>query len=823
MPLNPNKCDNVVNACFPCHTICHRKRSVFKTGAFLNKYIKTEDEYLSEKLEGRKNYQICYNLCGLFDRRIQKELKKKERPKETAVLEVNPSIHLGLGNEVNRSSRRTKRAMLRDGIFDEEKVKRLTTVTIKCDGTIYDESINLRYKRRGKKEKYVDELENLSRQYKFPFRRLKWRQRIERIDDVAKRIIAMCVDSAELSVGGLEYLNGNLDLSHDILNIVHGIKERLELKLKVDLDGIEFPDPCDYVADEVVEEDGRDENESKLRNRNNNKVGSTIMIESSGRGYERIRAALKVEKKIVLPSLYKLNKELPLQVICLDCTIDEKKEEKIIERNEVLLGLTPSIKTEEEVLILLSDNLEEDEDGKRKIVGAKLDGNFDAYINLMLAKQKQDKDKMCNDGDDLILLNLFDGAEAIKMKSKVTSIINFSSSISTTNMIQHRHVQAGSSLNILTWQQMIAKEELSTMLPALQSFLASRKKYVADAYPLQQHPRSKLWCYDLHDVKMLYLLTQHSLWNRKHHPFLLCSCKRNIGVLNNEEHICKFTTDDQYKIAWQRSLKRWEAKRRRLLPNKSYDESHHKDWCDSSNDGVTHFGVHPDSLPISSIRFDMFHLSAAITRRIMNYMRNLMLKQSSQIKKEFTNSVLLQFWPEFHVYCWNNKLNFSKFQGRELSLFISNITRVKQFINDKLVQTHEIEKFSIGISLLTPIFKFMSVTYITDIESYQDSMQSFKTDVRALYACGKHTFLSTGDEPFYFHCLCYYLPQIAEITYTRHKLGLGIFTMQGFERRNKESKAMIRKSCTSNRNSPSLLVNNIKRLQQLFWYNIKAY
>jgi hypothetical protein len=58
------------------------------------------------------------------------------------------------------------------------------------------------------------------------------------------------------------------------------------------------------------------------------------------------------------------------------------------------------------------------------------------------------------------------------MKSKVTSIISFSLSISTPTMIQKKHLQAGSSLNILTWQQMIAKEELATMIPALQSFLA---------------------------------------------------------------------------------------------------------------------------------------------------------------------------------------------------------------------------------------------------------------------------------------------------------------------------------------------------------------
>ena len=36
---------------------------------------------------------------------------------------------------------------------------------------------------------------------------------------------------------------------------------------------------------------------------------------------------------------------------------------------------------------------------------------------------------------------------------------------------------------------------------------------------------------------------------------------------------------------------------------------------------------------------------------------------------------------------------------------------------------------------------------------------------------------------------------IVYVTLNRHKMGLGIFTMQGFERRNKESKNTLRKFC----------------------------
>ena len=100
-----------------------------------------------------------------------------------------------------------------------------------------------------------------------------------------------------------------------------------------------------------------------------------------------------------------LNKQLPLKVECLDYTIDDNKnkQEKSKERNEVLLGLTPMVKNEEEALLLLSENMEQDDNGRRKLVGAKLAGTFDTYVNLMIDKHKQDKDKMYCEGDDLIL------------------------------------------------------------------------------------------------------------------------------------------------------------------------------------------------------------------------------------------------------------------------------------------------------------------------------------------------------------------------------------------------------------------------------------
>ena len=50
--------------------------------------------------------------------------------------------------------------------------------------------------------------------------------------------------------------------------------------------------------------------------------------------------------------------------------------------------------------------------------------------------------------------------------------------------------------------------------------------------------------YELHEGEMLYLLTQHLLFNRLHHPFLLCSCQRGEGV-KDPGHKCRILTQTE--------------------------------------------------------------------------------------------------------------------------------------------------------------------------------------------------------------------------------------------------------------------------------------
>ena len=143
---------------------------------------------------------------------------------------------------------------------------------------------------------------------------------------------------------------------------------------------------------------------------------------------------------------------------------------------------------------------------------------------------------------------------------------------------------------------------------------------------------------------MLYLLTQHAQWNRKHSPFLLCSCTKGEGVRNNENHVCKLITSNDQKSLYNNSEKVWNersyyAKDR----NKKYSKKDHMDWADRKSKGITHFGVSPDLLPRESIRFDTFHLKCAITRRLMDMLRIFLLLQGSVVRDKFMITVLESF------------------------------------------------------------------------------------------------------------------------------------------------------------------------------------
>ena len=78
----------------------------------------------------------------------------------------------------------------------------------------------------------------------------------------------------------------------------------------------------------------------------------------------------------------------------------------------------------------------------------------------------------------------------------------------------------------------------------------------------------------------------------------------------------------------------------------------------------------------------------------------------------------------------------------------------------------------------------------------QRMIDEYEKECSRLYNTGMKTFLTDlvmGDhETFYAHAVKWYFPQILRQTYGKYGLGLGIYTMEGFEAINYMAKRVIR-------------------------------
>ena len=339
----------------------------------------------------------------------------------------------------------------------------------------------------------------------------------------------------------------------------------------------------------------------------------------------------------------------------------------------------------------------------------------------------------------------------------------------------------------------------------------------------QHEGKPKYFMYDMHDGKMLYLLTQHSLFNRKHHPFLLCNCKRGAGVQDGN-HQCKIINDEEQLRLYNRSKRRWDN----MEHIESYNEKKkHMDWVDYYNQGISHLGINPTILPRSSIRFDVFHLRGGVTQRLMSNLRKFLMGSTMEIElAEKFSDVLCGFWSEYNVLLWNLNMNFQRLVGSELLLFIKNTDKITSFLKNEYQALPVLDDLCKGLLLWEQISPFLVITEIKNVEEYKKKLEEFENNLRMFYEVGSRSFLTKNpavvgdDETFYYHVLRFYLPVIAKQTLKDHCLGLGIFTMQGFECRNKESKNTLRRFSNGIGN---IAIPNLKRLWDVFSTGFNSY
>ena len=536
MPVNKCKCSAPVKAYFSTlHASCHKsKLPHLKTGHFLNSFchiIQSDDQPQSQltshsnsQFDSKENYQICDNLMRILNRSSPMIPTATPTPRRS------------------REERAENRDDLRRNICDDDNSA--SDSDLAADVPIKNPSDPFQNlsEPKTKKHKFIHRILVAASKFKKPFKNLLWRKRLERIDNICIDVIASCIDRKRASEEGVDYIVGNTEFAHEVLNIVNVMKERLELKLKVDLKAIEQPDPVP-----LQDEDEYNNNSLYFQNKCSIDFAVLIMGEATGRGFERIRKKymLTHPEKQALPSLYKLNKSLPMDSVPIQVVIDAPESQSSERmKEEILLGIGDHATTQEDAFELFGSTPPfctdiDLEDNQEALVGAKLDGNFGDYLDLMRNKLHSYKNTV-SDTEDLIVISSFDGAIGIDGDKNCSNVVSFSSSLFTPRMINEKKIRAGESFNILTWMQVIGKENYELVSSSLKKskYWEDRKDLMEGRMKLPGLENSKVFCYECHDGKMLYNMTQHSQWNRKNHPFLLCKCRREDG-LSNSSHECE--------------------------------------------------------------------------------------------------------------------------------------------------------------------------------------------------------------------------------------------------------------------------------------------
>ena len=773
----------------------------------------------SKRLNSRKQYMVCNNLKLMIDK--CKELSPSIRRVTSTIPSLLSAVVPPVADPISRQERIEKYNSARDNVMirgeiiedaaqHDEEIEQSDDEVCATDDD--EENEYNCVGRIGQNEKFeMLVLEGCSK-YRKSFGDCKMRTRRERMNEVLRLALSICIDTKGFNINELNlFLHSNKLLCIDVINLLDGVKELLLKKCKVSKGDVESEaTPPRFDDDEGLVQQLNDTNPW-------HELALALLGEgNSTRSYKRIRKHMQTRCNKSLPTYYSITKDCPkiegksIKVNSYNNQCETVPE--TIDDNTTVHDLAPTNidtagENEEEILRAMRQ-----QEYKKELLmyQAKITGNYSDYITILENKHRENG-RTIEEGDEVIVLDSVDGAEHFSNKQVYGSVISYSASLTNPRWLNEKQVTSGASVNILTYQQVQGKEDLQTMRETMGEFLEKKKQLREKSEHSSQHYHY----YEMHDGKMLYNLTGHSLWNRKFHPFLLCTCKRGESF-SNPNHVCKVMTNEDSIENWNNSVKRWnKCVGHRRYPG--YGMKRHRDWADEKNYGITHFGFHPSLFPPDKIRFDCFHLKCAITRRLMAYLREFLLEQSESLFKNFTISILEKFYKAYHVYCWNNKKNFSSFKGNELALFVASIPKIVLFLNNSIELTPQLKDICEGLELYHDIFEFLGITYIEkgEEERYKERIDIFEEQVSKLYEVGGRTFLSKNGKPtgseetFYFHVLRYYVMKIARETLAVHGVGVGLFNMQGFERRNKESKVKVKNSSNGRGN---VLIHNMKKL-----------
>ena len=193
-------------------------------------------------------------------------------------------------------------------------------------------------------------------------------------------------------------------------------------------------------------------------------------------------------------------------------------------------------------------------------------------------------------------------------------------------------------------------------------------------------------------------------------------------------------------------------------------------------------------LPISKIRYDFgLHVPCAIARKILHWFRSYI---DTHDNNEDICMCFEMLWGD--TFCSSQFKNgevCSRIDGSHVNFFIINSNRLAHLINTAHRSKSCVNNFTQLPQLLLYLFKFWTNVTIDSRQSYLKKIDAHELNMDLFCKHGNNTIFTNthiGDgETFYLHCAKHHVSRISRIALNMLGCGVVIWTMQGFEHRNK--------------------------------------
>ena len=568
----------------------------------------------------------------------------------------------------------------------------------------------------------------------------------------------------------------------------------------------------------------------------NRRVCESILVSKIARdSYNEVVKTINKASDMGLKTYHQLRKNLPV-VKCFKCTYDENNPQFLSGYDEVEDDMATNNLLEEE------NQRDNGIDSVQEVVCDGAIVPIQDCVDLILNRIKQivsdvPGGTMEKALDGCFLVLCADGAVHSRLKQGDQNIITYSVTLSSRYLIEECYMLPSSGRNILPHVQLKAKENTKT----IQSVLKERMTQIVNV-KTNTPGLADCYIYDLADGKALYIILGHTHWSSARKPFLLCGCERGQSI--GGSHRCHMHTDEEYIKLVQNSVEQWARRdelteeRREWGNDTPYDFKAHKEWCKDENSGASHFGSVPLDYSISQIRFDVMHGRGGVVKVVLKYLRNFFDGTPLAVNKFAAFLKKLPSWDGFVIDPWVTNDAMSHIKGRHAKSFIRYIPECVKVLRT-ISSSREISHFCMSLSAFS---KMCTILGFVIIDDYDDALKMLPSDseivetstkkdiaeaiisayenaARTFYEEGVHSFLTRqtpGDkETFYSHTLFHYMPSIMRTTYERHGLGVGIFTMEGFEYKNFSSKQVVNNR-TNGRAQLNITAQSLRVLQLQF-------